>query len=105
MKKNDEKKVFEWATEIMKATGKSFLVCLAKAWNVFQLVNAMQEGVVTFAYEKADGSLRMAKGTLQNIQSRIKGTGKECMKSMCYLDVESGNFRSFKVENLVTVNM
>ena len=58
--------------------------------------------IVTFAYEKADGSLRKAKGTLQDVQNLIKGTGPENYKTVRYFDVEANGFRSFKVENLIT---
>lgn len=57
----------------------------------------------TFAYEKADGSLRKAKGTLKDVQSLIKGTGSENYKTVRYFDVDANGFRSFKVENFITV--
>ena len=62
----------------------------------------MRREIVTFAYEKADGSLRKAKGTLQDVQNLIKGTGPENYKTVRYFDVEANGFRSFKVENLIT---
>ena len=64
---------------------------------------AMHRGIVTFAYEKADGSLRRAKGTLKDVQSLIKGTGSENYKTVRYFDVDANGFRSFKVENFITV--
>mgnify|MGYP001217248065 CR=1 FL=1 len=63
----------------------------------------MHKGIVTFAYEKADGSLRKAKGTLKDVQSLIKGTGSENYKTVRYFDVDANGFRSFKVENFITV--
>lgn len=60
-------------------------------------------GNITFAYEKADGSLRKAKGTLKDISNLIKGTGSENYKTVRYFDVEANGFRSFKVENLITI--
>ena len=63
----------------------------------------MKKETVSFAYEKADGSLRKAKGTLQDVSNLIKGTGIENYKTVRYFDVDANGFRSFKVENLITV--
>lgn len=101
--KNFRSKVFKQAHELMKATGKAFSVCLSRAWALYRLTKQMHQGVVTFAYEKADGSLRKAKGTLKDVQNLIKGTGTENYKTVRYFDVEANGFRSFKVENLITV--
>lgn len=101
MKTTDEKRVLEWANVIMVATKKSLSVSLGKAWALLQLANALKEGVVTFAYEKSDGSLRIARGTLINVGNKVKGTRSESMSAFCYYDLEAKDFRSFKVENLV----
>ena len=63
--KNFRTKVFKQAHELMRATGKAFAVCLSKAWALYRLTKRMHKEIVTFAYEKADGSLRKAKGTLK----------------------------------------
>ena len=56
------------------------------------------------AYEKADGSLRKACGTLHDVAATVKGTGHpNDAITMRYYDVETDGWRSFKVENLVTV--
>lgn len=103
MKTNFRTQVFRRAYELAWSTGKCFSVCLTKAWALYRLIKAMKSGVVSFAYEKADGSLRKAKGTLKDIQSFIKGAGKESFKTVCYFDVEAGAFRSFRIENLITI--
>lgn len=95
-------KVFRMAYELVHATGKTFAVCLSRAWALYRLTKQMRGGIVSFAYEKADGSLRKAKGTLKDIQSLIKGTGKENYKTVRYFDVDAGGFRSFRVENFIT---
>ena len=96
--KNFRTKVFKQAHELMRATGKAFAVCLSKAWALYRLTKRMRREIVTFAYEKADGSLRK----LQDVQNLIKGTGPENYKTVRYFDVEANGFRSFKVENLIT---
>ena len=103
MKTNFRSKVFSWAYEIARVTGKQFAVCLAKAWALYRLKKAMKQGIVSFAYEKADGTLRKAKGTLKEVRKLIKGTGKDKVNAFPYFDTEANAFRSFKIENLVTV--
>lgn len=100
---NFRSKVFKQAYELMKATGKAFAVCLSRAWALYRLTKRMHKGVVTFAYEKADGSLRKAKGTLKDVENLIKGTGTPNYKTVRYFDIDADGFRSFKVENLITV--
>ena len=101
--KNFRTKVFKQAYELITTTGKAFSVCLAKAWALYRLTKRMHKGVVTFAYEKTDGSLRKAKGTLKDIQNLIKGTGSENYKTVRYFDIDANGFRSFKIENLITI--
>lgn len=96
-------KVFSQAYELMRTTHKTFAVCLAKAWALYRLSRRMRKEVVSFCYEKADGSLRKAKGTLKGVQHLIKGTATtDSPKTVRYFDVEVKAFRSFKIENLIT---
>lgn len=101
--KNFRSKVFKRAHEIMKSTGKSFAVCLSKAWAIYRLGKMMLKGQVSFAYEKKDGTLRRAYGTLKNVGQFIKGTGTNNNKVLHYFDTEAVGFRCFKVENLITI--
>lgn len=103
MKTNFRSKVFGWAYEIAHSTGKQFAVCLAKAWALYRLKKAMKQGIVSFAYEKADGTLRKAKGTLNTLRGITRKTGTSKTGSFPYYDTEANAFRSFKIENLVTV--
>ncbi len=92
--------VFKRAHLIAKQTGKTFAICLVKAWQLYRLKKQMLKGKVKFAYEKADGTLRYAIGTLKG-NFEIKGTGKPNLKALAYFDLEANSFRSFKIENLV----
>ncbi|WP_459186706.1 SH3 beta-barrel fold-containing protein [Parabacteroides sp. APC149_11_2_Y6] len=102
MKTNFRHKVFCMAYELMTATGKAFAVCLSRAWALYRLTKQMHKGIVAFAYEKSDGSLRKAKGTLKDVQNLIKGAGSENHKTVRYFDIDANGFRSFKVENFIT---
>lgn len=103
MKVSFRSKVFRYAHQIRTNTGKSFAVCLVKAWQLYRLTKDMSRRVVKFAYEKSDGTLRYASGTLKGISDKIKGTGTPNFKSVSYFDQDQGGFRSFKVENLVHI--
>jgi hypothetical protein len=63
----------------------------------------MKKSVVAFAYEKTDGSLRRAKGTLADVASTIKGTGAENYKTVRYYDIDAKGWRSFRAENLIAI--
>ncbi len=104
MKTNFRTLVFKRAYQIMKNTGKTFSVCLSKAWALYRLSKKMVNNqVISFAYEKKDGTLRKAKGTLRGVKNLIKGTGKTSTKVFTYFDLEANAFRCFKIENLITV--
>lgn len=103
MKRGDLSAIMRRAWALMRSTGKAFAVCLSKAWAIYRLIKQMRRGVVAFAYEKTDGTLRRAKGTLQGVAALIKGTGVKSPKTVRYYDVEAGGFRSFRTENLITV--
>ncbi len=96
-------KVFKRAYQIMHSTGKAFAVCLSKAWALYRLAKALRTKDVCFTYEKKDGSLRRAYGTLKNVSQFVKGAGKTSTGVFHYWDLEAVAFRCFKVENLITV--
>ena len=98
---NFRTRVFNWAHELVRATGKAFAVCLAKAWSLYRLRQRMAKETVKIAFEKADGSLRIAYATLKGTSNLIKGTGTPNFKTVNYFDTEAEGFRSFKVENFI----
>ncbi|MCD7932109.1 MAG: SH3 beta-barrel fold-containing protein [Tannerellaceae bacterium] len=63
MKPTFRSKVYRVAYELYHTTGKSWPICLTRAWAIYHLTRQMHRGVVNFAYERADGTLRKAKGT------------------------------------------
>ena len=103
MKRNDLQTIMRRAWHLFRSMGKAFAVCLSKAWQLYRLTKRMRAGVVRFAYEKADGTLRKAAGTLHEVSATIKGTGRpDGGQAVRYYDVEADGWRSFKVENLIT---
>lgn len=104
MKGQELSKIMRRAWQIARATGKAFAVALSKSWALYRLTKQMRAGVVRFAYEKTDGTLRKAAGTLKDAATMVKGTkhfDDGC--TVRYFDIEASGWRSFKVENLVTV--
>lgn len=91
------------AYHIMATTGKEWSVCLKKAWLLFRLNKAMHNGEITFFFEKKDGSLRKAVGTLKmdKIDYQFKSDNQPKVTTFTYFDVEANSFRSFKIENFM----
>lgn len=106
-KSNFRVRVMKYAWQLFKSTSQAWKICMIKAWQLYRLAKAMREGVVSFYYQKADGSIRKAVGTLQNVPAGATLGGKKVTKpsykTLAYFDVERNAFRCFKVENLICV--
>lgn len=104
MKRTDLSTIMRRAWQIARATGKAFAVALSKSWQLYRLTKQMRTGIVKFAYEKADGTLRKALGTLKDTAALVKGTGRpDDGQTVKYYDVEAGGFRSFRSANLIAI--
>ena len=82
-------------------------IAAAKAMQIELLKTKMANSVAQFAFKKKDGSTRIAFGTIQsNIASaKVNGNGisRECYNTTAFYDVEKGEWRSFRWENLLWV--
>ena len=58
--------VMKNAWRFFRMTGASFSECLQRAWRNFNLTKRMLKGIVHFYFQKVDGSIREAWGTLYN---------------------------------------
>lgn len=84
----------------------TFSQCLAQAWKVVKLRRALRAGVVVFTYQKNDGEVRTATGTLNGdlFQYDRKGTDRaELPNVIKYFDLEKNAFRSFRAERIMSV--
>ena len=85
----------------------SELMAGAKAMMIESLKRQMRYGVAHFVFMKKDGSLREAYGTTNRslAEKHINGNGvsREFFSTTAYFDVEKGEWRSFRWENIVTV--
>lgn len=90
------------AYHIMSITGKEWSVCLKKAWQLYRLNKELHSGEVTFYFEKKDGEIRKATGTLK-IDYEFKTQNQPNINTFTYFDVEAKSFRCFKIENFIMV--
>lgn len=70
------------------------------------IAQLLTERVVRFSFRKNDGSIREAVGTLmRSMLPPTSGEGKPTPSHLqLYYDVEKKSWRSFKKENLISIN-
>lgn len=92
---------------IIAARTESAEMGIMKAMLIDTLKAKLAGGIAHFIFKKKDGSYREAWGTTQNNIAKAKtngrGVSRECFKTTAYFDVECGEWRSFRWENLVQV--
>lgn len=92
--------------QMVKRNGYSMSEALKTAWMNIKLKAAMKERRVKFYFQKVDGSIREAYGTLKDsLLPDSKGTDsrKKSDTVQTYFDTERGEFRCYKVANLVKI--
>ena len=89
----------------LKSATMSWSECLKQAWAVLKLKLAMKKRVVEFYFQKVDGSIRQAFGTLQEslIDYTPNGKGYACKDCTKYWDEVKGEWRQFKNYNLIRI--
>ena len=92
---------------IRRSTGKSISESLRKAWINCKLRIQMYLRVVEFYYQKINGEVRQAFGTLQMKQfpatTGTKSNRKQNETCLLYWDMEKKEFRQFKVWNIIKI--
>lgn len=92
--------------QMVKRNGYSMSEALKTAWMNIKLKAAMKERIVKFYFQKVDGSIREAYGTLKDsMLPDSKGTDsrKKSDTVQTYFDTERGEYRCYKVANLVKI--
>ncbi len=103
--KNMMKEVMTLAWQFVRKNGYTMSEALKTAWMNIKLKMQMKKRIVKFYFQKVDGSLREAFGTLSdNVIPATQGTGRK-MNDTCqvYFDTEKGEWRCFKKANLMRV--
>lgn len=105
MKTTDLSTIMRMAWQFVKRNGYSMSEALKVAWANFKLKNAMKNRIVKFYFQKVDGSVREAFGTLSNkLVPKIKGTNRKPNDTIqTYFDSERQEFRCFKKANLLGI--
>ena len=90
---------------LVKVYGFSMAEAMKQSWKVLKLKEALKKGVVKFFYQKLDGTVRTAWGTLkEGLIPEIKGTEhKKNENLIAYYGNERQAFRSLKTANLIKV--
>lgn len=104
--RNQLREVMNDAWRMFRVTGESFSECLKRAWQLLKLKTQMKARTVQFFYQKVNGEVRQAFGTLVDevVSDNVKGTGRKPNDSLfTYFDTEKQEFRSFKKFNLIRI--
>lgn len=102
--KSQMKEVMNLAWQMVKKNGFSMSEALKVAWTNMKLKAAMKTKIVKFYFQKVDGSVREAYGTLnEKLMPAITGTDKRAKNDtvQTYYDTEAESFRCFKKANLI----
>lgn len=93
------------AHRMSSITGCSMSVALKKAWMNEKLTVMMRTRIVHFYYQKMDGSIREAYGSLmpRHIDGLVQGTGRKHKDCRTYYDMTADGFRSYKSYNIISI--
>lgn len=101
--KTQMREVMILAWQMIKRNGYTMSEALKTAWRNIKLRAAMQQHVCKFYFQKVDGSLREAYGTL--CERLIPATGESNRKKndtvQTYYDTEKQEWRCYKIANLI----
>lgn len=102
--KSTMREVMQVAWQFVRKYGFTMSEALKTAWRNIKLRAAMRKGIVKFYYQKVDGTLREAYGTLkESLVPALSGNDsrKKSDTVQTYYDTEKESWRCFKRQNLV----
>lgn len=104
-RKNRLSEIMSLAWQFVRKNGYTFSEALKKAWLNIKLKAAMRQKIVKFYYQKVDGSIREAFGTLkESLLPMTQGTEKKANSTLfTYFDSERESWRSFKRANILSI--
>ena len=100
------KSVMKLAWQFVKKNGFSMSEALRVAWMNIKLRAQMKLRIVKFYFQKVDGTIREAYGSLsEDLLPVVTGESKRKSNDtlQVYFDTEKQSFRSFKKANLVRI--
>ena len=80
---------------------------MKQAWLLLKLKKAMKSRIVKFIFQKVNGEIRTAWGTLQdNVLPPTSGNDRKKNETLfTYFDTERTEYRCFKIANLLSVEL
>lgn len=105
MRTSELRQIMLQAWQFVKRNGYTMSEALKVAWANYKLKKEMNNRIVKFYFQKVDGSIREAFGSLQEkLLPETKGTDRKANDTLfTYFDTEKGNWRSFKKANLISI--
>lgn len=106
MNKSDLRAIMQMAWQFVKRNGFTMAEALKAAWLNFKLKVRMAIAIVKFYFQKVDGSIREAYGTLNPaIMPQISGNDNRRKNDtvQVYYDTEVQDYRCFKRANLMRI--
>lgn len=102
--RNELREVMTLAWQFVHKNGYTMSEALKTAWVNIKLRAALSRRIVKFYFQKVDGSLREAYGTLMNDRiPETKGTKNTANTCQVYFDTEKDEWRCFKKANLIRI--
>lgn len=103
--RNELRKVMILAWQFVKRNGYSMSEALKCAWVNVKLRAALNKRIVKFYFQKVDGTLREAYGTLKTeLIPETKGDDRKRNDTVqVYFDTEKSEYRCFKKANLIRI--
>ena len=103
--KYNRSEIFILAHQFIKRYGVSLSEALQIAWRNAKLKNVLHQKIAHFYFQKTDGTIREAWGTL--VEDRLpqtQGTGRKQSDTVqVYFDTEKEEWRCFKKINLIQI--
>lgn len=102
-RRNNLASIMNLAWQFVKKNGFTMSTALKTAWVNFKLKAEMKKRIVKFYFQKVDGSIREAFGTLaENLLPATQNTGRKPNETIqVYFDTEKEEYRCFKRANLL----
>lgn len=104
--KKQMSELMKQAWMLVKVYGFSMAEAMKQSWKVLKLKAALKKGIVKFYYQKLNGEIRTAWGTLkEGLIPETNGTDsrKKSETLQVYFDTEKSEYRCFKVANLIKI--
>ena len=103
MNTRDLKSIMTTAWQFVKRNGFTMSEAMKQAWLVFKLKAKMAKGIAKFYFQKVNGEIREAWGTLKDTPA-TQGTGRKANDTLqTYYDTEVQDWRCFKIANLLRI--